>query len=180
LGVPVQQIQYEDMLARPAEVMGGICTFLGIRFDPRMTVLEGADRSAIYDASHHAGVNSSKIGLKKERKEVLSSGLKRKIERYVSYWKREYGATWPLYPRVSTANIGPSLLERVVDEALFRALRSFDRFTSYVYCRAPIGMLRAYRSLKARTRGSLETGNEPQPRPAFSEAGREVSTSVQS
>ncbi|HZQ25933.1 MAG TPA: sulfotransferase [Terriglobales bacterium] len=182
LGIPLHQIQYEEMIDSPAEVMGGICAFLDIRFDPRMTVLDGADRSAIYDASHHAAVNSSNIGLKRARKEVLSPALKSKIGRYLAYWTKEYGGTWPLYPKSLITDVrGPGFLERTKDEALFRALRSFDRFTSRVYCYAPIWMLRAYRSVKARTRGSLQTGNEPQARRGLSKtAAPEISSTLQS
>jgi len=42
----------------------------------------------------------------------------------------------------------PGAIERFSDELLFRALRLLDRFTAWVYCHAPFGWLRKYRSLK--------------------------------
>ena len=151
-GVPLHQIQYEEMIKEPERVLSGICSFLRIPFDPQMASLEGADRSAIYDADHHAGVKSKTIGAKasKDRDDVLPLPLKNKIDRYVSYWQQEYDGDWPLYPKMTTGNrLKPGLLERSWDEVLFRGLRAFDRFTALVYCYAPISLLRRYRSAKS-------------------------------
>ncbi len=151
-GTPLYQIQYEEMIKDPVRVLCGVCDFLGIPFEPQMASLEDADRSAIYEADHHAGVNSTTIRSKngKGREEVLPLALKNKIERYVAYWRHETNGTWPLYPKLESENHPqPGLLERAWDEAYFRGLRAFDRFTSLVYCYAPISLLRRYRSAKA-------------------------------
>jgi hypothetical protein len=175
-GVPLHQIQYEELIEKPEVVLGGICNFLDIRFDQRMTQLDTADRSAIYNAVHHSGVKSDKIGLDKKRKEVLSPALKDKIESYVSYWKEEYGSTWPLHPQSVSPDVKrPGALRRSFDNALFSGLRQFDKFTSYVYCYAPIGLLRGYRSLKARSRANVETKPE---KDGFAEPGRESARST--
>ena len=60
-GAQVYPVQYEDLVANPAAVMQGVCSFLDIEFDRRMVSLKDADRSAIYDAGHHEMVNSEKI-----------------------------------------------------------------------------------------------------------------------
>lgn len=151
-GVPLHQVQYEEMLQEPERVLAGICSFLQIPFDPQMASLDGADRSAIYEADHHAGVKSKTIGTKacKDCNDVLPLPLKNKIDRYVSRWQQEYGGSWPLYPKQTSGNfLKPGLLERSWDEVLFRGLRVFDRFTSLVYCYAPISLLRRYRSAKS-------------------------------
>jgi hypothetical protein len=154
-GVPLHQVQYEEMIADPEAVLSGICDFLKIPFDPQMASLEGADRSAIYEADHHAGVKSKDIGAKNGREEVLPFALKNKIERYINYWQQEYKGEWPAYPKLSEGNHPqPGFIERTVDEIHFRALRAFDRFTSLVYCYAPISLLRRYRSAKARPAAS--------------------------
>jgi len=152
-GVPVHQIQYEEMIKEPDRVLSGICSFLQIPFDPQMASLEGADRSAIYEADHHAGVKSKTIESKKGREEVLPLAFKNKIDRYVFYWQREYAGTWPLYPKMPAGERPhPGLLERTRDEVWFRGLRAFDRFTAFVYCWAPISVLRRYRSAKSKDR----------------------------
>jgi hypothetical protein len=148
-GVPLHQIQYEEMIQSPETVMQGICWFLEIPFEARMASLEGADRSAIYEAPQHEGVKSEKIGVKAPRTEVLPDGLGEKIARYVAYWKKESSGAWPLHP-ASAGDAAPvGFLERAGDEIYFRALRAFDHFTAFVYCYAPIEILRRYRGSKS-------------------------------
>jgi hypothetical protein len=168
-GVPLHQIQYEEMIKEPERVLSGVCKFLRIPFDPQMASLEGADRSAIYEADHHAGVKSKTIGAKatKDRDDVLPLPFKNKIDRYVSYWRQEYGGSWPLYPKMPEGNnLKPGLVERSWDEILFRGLRAFDRFTSLVYCYAPISLLRRYRSAKSITRNPEAVKEEVAKEPA--------------
>ncbi len=154
-GIPLHQIQYEEMIKEPERVLSGVCTFLKIPFDPQMASLDGADRSAIYEADHHTGVKSKTIGLKNGRDEVLPLPFKNKIDRYVSYWQQEYAGSWPLYPKTPVGErTQPSLLERGRDEVLFRVYRAFDRFTALVYCYAPISVLRRYRSAKSNDRST--------------------------
>jgi hypothetical protein len=152
-GVPLHQIQYEEMIKEPERVLSGICSFLQIPFDPQMASLEGADRSAIYEADHHAGVKSKTIGTKEGRKEVLPLAFKNKIDRYVSFWQEEYSGSWPLYPKMPAGERPqPGGVERTRDEIVFRAWRAFDRFTALVYCYAPISILRRYRAAKSKDR----------------------------
>ncbi|HEY1658693.1 MAG TPA: sulfotransferase [Candidatus Sulfotelmatobacter sp.] len=158
-GVPLYQIQYEEMIKNPTPVLSGVCDFLGIPFDPRMSSLEGGDRSAIYEADHHAGVKSNTIGHRngKSGQDVLPQEFKNKIERYVVRWQREYHGAWPLFPKLAAEkHAEPTLIERGVDEMSFRLLRAFDRFTSLVYCVAPIALLRRYRAAKAQSAPKAE------------------------
>jgi hypothetical protein len=137
-----------------------------------MASLEGADRSAIYEAPQHAGVRSEKIGLNDlrnndsrdkdspdkdsrnhdSRKIDLPPELDRKIARFVAYWKKESSGSWPVYPRSSGDSEPASLPERIGDELYFRALRALDHFTAFVYCYAPIALLRRYRGAKTQPR----------------------------
>jgi len=149
-GVPVHEINFEDLIRQPRPVMEGICKFLSIPFDPRMTSLAGADRSAIYEGEHHAGVNSEKIE-KKARPEVLPPDLKLKIQRYTSLWRKEYRNAWP--PAAENSEEGkfemPGALEQAKDHFVFRAMRALDAAVVFVYCFAPIALLRKYRAVKA-------------------------------
>ncbi len=150
-GVSVHQINYEDLIYNSADLMQGICRFLGIPFEERMTSLEGADRSAIYDVEHHEGVKSEKIVGKRRRPEVLPAALRRKIQRYTSFWRTQYGGAWP----PASADLQdepvkmPGILERVRDRLLFRALRALDTAVVYVYCFAPLWLLGKYREVKS-------------------------------
>ncbi len=152
-GVPLHQIQYEELIDSPETVMRGICWFLQIPFDARMSSLAEADVSAIFDAPQHAGVKTGartgKIGVTQPHAEALSPELREKIARYRTLWRKQSGGAWPVYPRTGSAASPPGLIERIRDEVVYRGLRALDRFTAFVYCHAPIGWLRNYRDAKA-------------------------------
>jgi len=150
-GVAVHTVQYETLVSSPAEVMAGICRFLNVEFHPRMATLQDADRSAIYDAAHHEKVKSEKIAPTKPKGEPLPPEVRRKIERYVASWHRQYDGQWPAVPAAS--NYAPPAwfaLEHFWDGALYRGLRMLDWAIVFVYCFAPLWMLRQYRALRGR------------------------------
>jgi len=160
--IPLHQIQYEEMIQDPVRVMTEICNFLELPFDPRMASLQGADRSSIYQGSHHDQVKGEKILGVREKKEVLSPRWKRKIQRYTSYWQEQYAGTWPRYPQPQAATSDhPSSAERFCDEMLYRGLRRVDRFTAWVYCYAPFHVLQKYRDFKSRRYRNPEAPHQP-------------------
>jgi len=159
-GIPLHQIQYEEMVQDPTRVMQGVCDFLGIEFDPRMASLEGSDRSAIYQGTHHEHVKGEQILGSREREEVLPAKVKDKVARYVSYWRKQSGGNWPRYAK-AVDDRGVSSFERLGDELLFRALRAVDSFTQAVYCYAPYSALEKHRAGKARRHA--ESLGEPVP-----------------
>ncbi|HTS38228.1 MAG TPA: sulfotransferase [Candidatus Solibacter sp.] len=150
-GVSVYPVQYEDLVENPAAVMQGVCRFLEIDFDPRMVTLKGADRSAIYEGGHHGGVNSEKIVAAKKA-EVLPEGIRHKVNCYIAHWKKESGGTWPQHPAAAEpiSSGAAFFVERTLDRALYRSLRTFDQFVALVYSYLPIGVLRKYRASRER------------------------------
>jgi len=166
-GVQVHPVQYEDLVANPAGVMEGVCRFLNIEFDRRMVSLKDADRSAIYDASHHEMVNSEKIVPGRKKAEVLPEDVRHKVGCYIASWKRESGGAWPRYPEASHTRAGfLFFFERLVDRVLYRGLRAFDQFVAMLYCYLPLGILRKYRASKGRA--------TPEPVAGERAAGQEV------
>jgi hypothetical protein len=150
-GLPVHQIQYEEMVKDSTRAMTGVCEFLKIPFDAKMCSLQGSDRSAIYEGSHHELVKREEIMSSTKREEVLPPALKRKIDRYVGFWKKQYDGDWPRYPESPEPVSGyPSALERFLDNVLFRGLRILDGFTAFVYCYAPMSWLDVYRTFKSK------------------------------
>ncbi len=147
-GCQVHQLQYEELVAEPVAHMEAICQFLRVPFDPRMATLQGADRSAIFSHEHHKQVKGEKIVAAATRPEVLSPPLKSKIERYIAYWKEQYGGQWPAYPQVPESFVKPTFLERTWDQAAFKLLQAWDRTVAVAYCFLPIALLRGYRALK--------------------------------
>ena len=151
MGARLYELQYEDIVRDPASVLTGICRFLEIPFDPRMVSLEGADRSAIYDAEHHALVKGKQIVAGGRRKRILPPPLEKKIARYVNHWRGEFGGRWPVYPSrdaISADSRRAGWMERTSDRLTYRSLRAFDRAIASLYCFAPLSILRLYRRLK--------------------------------
>ena len=154
-GASVHQIQYEALVGNPADVMMGVCTFLGVPFVSCVASLNGADRSAIYEDRHHSLVKGERIGCTVERPEILPMKLRKKINRYVCLWHQQSGGTWPVIPCLQNYDHGkPTLAERVSDQVVYHALRSFDFLVLLAYCFAPFRFLQIYRAFKHQQRES--------------------------
>ncbi len=159
-GVPVHEIDYEVLIRQPSEVMQGICKFLEIPFEDGMTSLEGADRSTIYEGEHHEGVKSEKIREKVQRPEVLSPSFHEKIERYSSFWRKQYQGKRPhSYQEKEMAT--PGIFERVIDQVVFRCLRMLDATVVGIYCFTPLSILAGYRKRKAQRTASAPVVAKP-------------------
>jgi hypothetical protein len=152
-GGAVYQLQYDDLVRDPEPTLRAICDFIGIPFDPKMASLEGADRSAVYNGEHHAGVKSSTIVAKRERAEVLSPELKSKVERYVVYWRKQSAGTWPVNAAVTDGAPAASLFERTIDRIRHRILRTTDNIVPYAYACVPASLWQKYRQMKSRYQG---------------------------
>jgi Sulfotransferase family len=149
-GAAIHQLQYDDLVRDPVNTLTAICDFIGIPFDPKMNSLEDADRSAIYNGDHHSMVKSAAIVANQERPEVLSPELKKKVERYVVFWREQYGGKWPVNAAVSDGTRPASLFERTADRVRHRLLRSFDLTVPILYSLVPIRVWQKYRQLKSR------------------------------
>lgn len=151
-GMNVYEIHYERLVSDTTGTMKGICEFLQIPFDPRMSSLKNADRSAVFDEGHHALVKSSEIVSSAERPDVLSSGVKSKIARYTRLWEEEYAGQWPVYSSADMSDQKkPSWVEREMDRLIYHLLRTYDLGIIFLYCFAPMSLLQRYRALKRRT-----------------------------
>ena len=149
-GAAIHQLQYDDLVREPVTALTAICDFIGIPFDPRMNSLEGADRSAIYNGDHHSMVKSARIVADRQRPEVLSPELKRKIERYIVFWRKQYDGSWPLNAGVSDGTKAASLFERTRDCLRHRLLRTLDLTVPVLYSLVPIAIWQRYRQVKSR------------------------------
>jgi len=154
-GVLVHEVQYENLVADPATETARICEFLNVPSYTEMASLEGADRSAIYVAEHHARVRSGEISPTSPQ-EILPQALKQKAARYIRMWRRQSGGSWPFRsasPEIATRE--PGLWERLCDAVAYRALRAWDEFVIAIYCFAPLGILTKFREMKLRGQRKL-------------------------
>ena len=149
-GAAIYQLQYDDLTRDPEKTLTSICEFIGIPFDPKMTSLEGADRSAVYNGEHHSMVKSSSIVANRERPEVLSPALKSKVERYVVFWRKKSGGKWPVKAAVSEGTRAASLMERTTDRIRHTLLRTADGIVPFAYAFVPVPLWLKYRQWKSR------------------------------
>jgi sulfotransferase family protein len=147
-GVPVYQIHYEELVRDPAATMQGICQFLEISYDPRMTSLQGADRSAIEDCNHHSLVKSERIVPARKNASTLLSGMERKVNRYVFRWREQYQGAWPVYPEsLNGTTAGPSMRERFRDRVAYTMLSFWHHAAPVVFSFVPLWLWERYRKV---------------------------------
>lgn len=151
MGVSVHQIHYRDLVDNTSNTMRGICEFLEIPFTQEVTVLDGADRSSLFEGTHHALAKGTSIVSRRERAGALPPAIASKIQRYQALWKAEAGDSWLLCQHVSeTGEAKPGIWERFTDRIWFRVLRLIDSAPRVLYSILPLPLWRAYRFLKYR------------------------------
>lgn len=145
-GGQVYQLYYEDLVRDPATTMRQICEFLQIPFDARTTRLEGADRTAIEEGPHHSLVKSNEIIPSRNNFSGLSASVKSKIERYIRFWRKQYGGAWPLHPELmEDASPEPSTWERLRDRVAYRIFSFWHHTAPVVFSFIPLVLWDKYR-----------------------------------
>lgn len=160
-GKPVCQLNYEDLITDTPAVMQSVCQFLQIPYDDSLSILAGADRSAVLNGQHHANLKSDQI-VRGPRPQRIDSTLRRKISQYLASWHQLYGAGWP--PRPQTTDSRPKPLGKIsqfIDGALYRFWRTRDRISPIVFSFVPISLLQRYRDMKQRRREEAAAHREP-------------------
>ena len=149
LGVPVHEIHYKELVGDTAKTMRGICDFLQIPFVPAVTVLEGADRGAVFEGGHHSAVKGTKIVSSHERKRRLDPEIEKKVRQYKALWKAKTGDKWLLCRYLSdTSESSPGTWKRLMDRLLFSLLRFKDAVPRVAYSVLPLWLWIWYRSIK--------------------------------
>ncbi len=150
-GVDVYQLQYEDLVKAPDRAMAGVCAFLQVPFEPKVTSLLDADRSAIENARHHELVKGNQILASSEVADILPVPLRNKIESYIALWRKQSNNEWPVYPKsLSEAPRKLSLWVRAGDQLSFAAFRAWDLARTAVYPFCPSWIWGKYRNQKYR------------------------------
>jgi LPS sulfotransferase NodH len=164
-GVPVCDVQYEELVQDPGRVLKHVCEYLDLPFDARMTTLENADRDSFYEGKHHSMVKGDRIIANQARRDTLPAGFKVKIESYMALWRQQFGDWPPQYNSDPAASDQPNFMERATDSCHFWLLRQFDGLVATIYCWAPLSWLTAYRSRKRREDQLMPSGPSAQSRP---------------
>lgn len=145
-GGRVHQLNYEELVRDPVGHMKSICEFLEIPYDPRMSNLEGADRTAISDFRHHSLVKGEQIVATRNGSSGLPTELRDKIERYVKMWREQYDGAWPACPKsFETTPARPSLWERFWDRVVYDFLQFTHHAAPVVFSFVPMKVWGKYR-----------------------------------
>ncbi|MGO9403595.1 MAG: sulfotransferase family protein [Terriglobales bacterium] len=148
-GRPVHEVNYEDLTSNTSECMQQICQFLEIPFEPAVTSLQGADRSAIAggEREHHALVQSDRIVSQRKQVEILSPAMRAKIARYICRWKQRYVDQWPKYPLQLPEGITPpNPVELWRDRIICQSVQYWDQAVTLSYAITPVALARWWRS----------------------------------
>lgn len=148
-GVPVHELQYEELVRDPIAALKELCAFLGVPLETRMASLEDADRASLYEGKHHSLVKGDRIVSSGPRPENLPPEFRQKIDRYIALWREESHGTFPLYvPETAGAARKPGFWERFKDGLALSLLRRLDAGVALGFCWAPMPILRAWRARK--------------------------------
>jgi hypothetical protein len=160
-GVQVHHLDFRELTSDPEGELRKICRFLEIVYEPSMTELGAADRSAIYTSEHHKMVHSDRLVPANRMGEALDAKYRQKIERYLARWRRIHGEKWfadatsvsPGEGPSQTLRNEPSAVELMSDRIYYRALQAYDFAVVVAFCFAPIPLWKRYRASKAAPRG---------------------------
>lgn len=150
-GVSLCQIHYRDLVSDTKNTMQGVCEFLRVPFDPAVTILSTADRSALHEGAHQALARGNTIVSTTNRHPELPAKFARKIERYKVLWKAESGDSW-LLTRYFDENgsAKPTLWERAADQMMYAGLRTWDIAPRIMFSILPLSAWQTYRQVKYR------------------------------
>lgn len=144
-GLPVCQINYEDLVSETRLVMQKVCEFLEIPYCESVSHLEGADRSAIYVGKFHSLIRRNEI-VPGRRPRLTNAAQHQRIGGYIEFWHRVYGENWPSRDNAAADHVRPPhLLRRIIDRTSYRALRGWDQITRIGFALAPITLLNWHR-----------------------------------
>jgi hypothetical protein len=148
LGVPVCEIEYEELVADTDRVMRKICEFLEIPFEAAVVSLEGANRESLHAGEHHSLLHGDKIR-SKSGAHVLPAKTQQKIHRYIRHWDKCCRGRWPRSWSVATLpDEAAGLAERWTDLFLYRTCRGVDGFKRLAFCLAPMKIVTRHRERK--------------------------------
>ena len=146
-GNHVHHVTYEDLVDRTEESCRGICRFLDLEFDPKMTELAGADLSAVFRAPQFEHLRLGKIGRRQARHEV-DPRVVQKLQRFHNRWKRLRHQLLNL-PGNAPTGPEPGIFERTYHRLAGIVLCGLDSAIRLGFEFLPLPWLRTYRQAKA-------------------------------
>lgn len=147
LGNRVHHVTYPDLIDCTEKACRGICEFLGIEFDERMTNLAGADLSAVFRAPHFEYLRLGRIG-RRQAEHQLDPRVVQKLRRFDARWNRLRHELLDFQNNEATGS-EPGTFERVYHTFVGRLFCGMDGTIRVAFEFLPLPWLRTYRQTKA-------------------------------
>ena len=145
-GARIFRVSYADIVDQTEKVCRELCQFLEVPYAAQMLQLNQADLSAIYKAPHHAYLRRGIIERQKYAQELVSPGIRKKLDRYRQRWERLQAGS--LRPAASAPATEPGPVEFVYHNVVGRGLSFYDSAVRAGFEFLPLVWLRVYRLLK--------------------------------
>jgi hypothetical protein len=145
-GNRVHHVTYADLIDRREESCRGLCQFLGIEFDKRMTDLTGADLSAVFKTPQHEHLRRGVIERRQSQNHIPPAVIQ-KLQRYQNRWNRLRRQMLDHKDNPS-AGQEPALLERLYHRVAGSFLCRMDSAIRCGFEFLPLPWLRTYRQAK--------------------------------
>lgn len=144
-GVAMHELQYGTLVRDQHAALAGICKFLGLSFDERMTQLVDADISVLPSGEHHDNVRRGQIIAGQSRTEVLGEA---EIALVKQTCENLPGAPWSSSVDSSANSLSFALN---ADELEFQRRRGArDAAVRAIYSCGPLWVFKAWRSFRSR------------------------------
>jgi hypothetical protein len=143
-GARVHHVHYDRLVEHTAEVCQGICEYLRVDFEPRMTQLAHADFSAVYQAPQHEYLRRGVIERQAVGDVLVETGCAQKLLRFRRRWERLAGRRLNVAAMPSSAR-EPGRGELVLHLTLGRILHIGDGLKRLAFEYLPLPWLRTYR-----------------------------------
>lgn len=158
-GSRVHHVTYADLIDRTGDTCRGICRFLDIEFDSKMTELAGADLSAVFRAPQFEYLRLGKIGRRQE-KMPADARVVQKLRRFQNRWSR-LCLLWLNLKNNAPPGPEPALFERAYHRTAGRLLCGVDAVIRVGFEFLPLPWLRTYRQAKAWFYGGNAAPEQP-------------------
>ena len=145
-GFQILHLTYEEFTAHPESECRRICDFLEIPFDERMTSLQGADLSPIYNHPHHLKLRSEKISASAMTQPDLSPEW---LDMLDTHWQRTRECLARLSSPLRPLEPLPPPIEKI-QRAIGkgRFLHYCTRWKRFIYHLLPTEVIRIFRATK--------------------------------
>ena len=149
-GNRVHHVTYAGLIDKTEQSCRGICDFLELEFDPKMTELSGADLSAVFRAPQFEHLRLGKIG-RRPPNHQMNPAVVQKLQRFHNRWSRLRRELLDFQDNTASAAPGrePGIFERLYHQVAGSYLCGQEGAIRIGFEFLPLPWLRTYRQAKS-------------------------------